>query len=294
MTQSLLAALAQALRPVRQVRNAAEQALNDTLFDARKAVQVAMKTVFDRPTPFVLSGVKVTLPRQIRETSALTEATGLGPGRFGTQALVGIIAIDEAGRGKGPSQEQVLRAEVYGGARGLKGAERRLQSVGLMRAGQYMVPSREALQSQGDAYGNVRGPFIRTLLSDLQAFTTPGFTANSKAATIKRRAKFGRTGDFGPEQSVRPGFKTINGVVYFVSRGPGSVGPSGRKQNLPAGIWAKRGIHGSSIYPVFLFVSTPIYQRRLRFDEIVENRVQRDFPVRLAERMARVLSTSVR
>ena len=157
--QSLAAALVQALRPAKQLRFAAEQALNDTLFAARKAVQVAMPLVFDRPTPFVISGVKVTTPRSIRETSQATDAAGLGPSRFGAGSpLVGIVSIDEYGRGKGATPEDVLRAEIFGGRRGFKGAERRLQSVGLMSPGQYMVPSRELL-SQGDrvdAYGNVK------------------------------------------------------------------------------------------------------------------------------------------
>lgn len=285
MTQSLAAALALALRPVRLTRIAAEQALNDTLFDARKAVQGAMQSVFDRPTPFVLSGVKVTLPRTIRDTSALTQAAGLGPGRFGAGSpLVGVISIDESGRGKGPSQEQVLRAEVFGGARGLKGAERRLQAVGVMSPGQYMVPTRDLL-SQGnltDAYGNVKGAFIRTLLSYLQAFTEgQGFKANTSQKNRDRLALRGRNSS---------GFATINGVAYFASKGRGER--NGRAQHLPAGIWAKRGTGGARVYPVFLFVNTPIYQKRLRFDEIVSNAVQQNFARRYAERVAAAFATA--
>jgi len=286
---SLAAALAQALRPAKQLRFAAEQALNDTLFASRKAVQVAMPQVFDRPTPFVVSGVKVTTPRSIRNLSALTEASGLGPGRFGANSfglnapLVGVIAIDEEGRGKGSTPEKVLRAEIFGGTRGLKGAERRLQSVGLMQPGQYMVPSRELLQQGNlvDAYGNVRGTFIRSLLSYLQAFTTPGFTANMNQRSRDRIAARGRNAN---------GFVTINGVQYFISRGPGER--NGRNQHLPAGIWAKRGTGGSSVYPVFLFVRTPIYRVRLRFPEIVANVVEREFPRRYAERADRAFASA--
>lgn len=282
MTQSLARALVQALRPAKQLRFAAEQALNDTLFAARKAVQVAMPQVFDRPTPFVLSGVKVELPRSIRETSQATEAAGLGPGRFG-DALVGIVSIDDYGRGKGAAPEDVLRAEVFGGARGLKGAERRLQAVGLMLPGQYMVPSTELLQQGNlvDSYGNVRGSFIRSLLSYLQAFTTAGFTANATQRTRDRIAARGRNSS---------GFVTINGVQYFVSKGKGER--NGKLQHLAPGIWAKRGTGGSSVYPVFLFVRAPQYKARLRFDEIVKNVAEREFPRRYAERAARVLSSA--
>jgi hypothetical protein len=279
---TLAAALAQSLRPAKQMRFAAEQALNDTLFVARKAVQVAMPQVFDRPTPFVISGVKVTLPRRIRELSQATEAAGLGPGKFGGE-LAGIISIDDYGRGKGPAPEQVLRAEVAGGLRGFKGAERRLQSVGIMQPGQYMVPSAELLQQGNlvDAYGNVRGAFIRSLLSYLQAFTTPGFTANSTKRSRDRIAARGKN---------ERGFATINGVQYFVSKGPGER--NGRNQHLPAGIWAKRGVGGGRVYPVFLFVNAPQYRVRLRFEEIVQNAAGQEFPRRYAERVARAFASA--
>jgi hypothetical protein len=285
MTQSLARALAQALRPAKQLRFAAEQALNDTLFAARKAVQVAMPQVFDRPTPFVISGVKVTTPRTIRETSQTTEAAGLGPGRFGAGApLVGIISIDDLGRGKGASPENVLQAEIFGGARGFKGAERRLQAAGLMLPGQYMVPSRELLQQGNlvDAYGNVRGSFIRSLLSYLSAFTEgQGFRANMNQRSRDRIAARGRNAS---------GFATINGVQYFVSKGPGER--NGRQQSLPAGIWAKRGTGGARIYPVFLFVGTPIYRPRLSFPRIVLDYVNQNFPRRYAERADRAFATA--
>lgn len=284
MTQSLAAALAQALRPAKQLRFAAEQALNDTLFASRKAVQVAMPQVFDRPTPFAVSGVKVTLPRSIRETSAATEAAGLGPGIFGREALVGIVSIDDYGRGKGPAPEQVLRAEVLGGTRGYKGAERRLQSAGLMLPGQYMVPSDDVLQQGNlvDAYGNVRGTFIRTLLSYLQAFTAgQGFTANMTQRSRDRIAARGRN---------ERGYATINGVVYFVSKGKGER--NGRMQHLPAGIWAKRLTGGARLYPVFLFVDAPRYQPRLRFDEIVANAAGQEFHRAFERRAARAFATA--
>jgi hypothetical protein len=264
--RSLAAVIRETAKVVKQERFAAVGALRDTGFEIRKAVQVAMPQVFDRPTPFVLSGVKVD---QVDDQG---------------DALEVIVRIDSFGRGKGASQEQVLRAEVYGGNRGLKGAERRLQSVGLMLPGHYMVPSRELLSQANlvDAYGNVRGSFIRSLLSYLQAFTAgQGFSANATQRTRDRIAARGRN---------ERGFATINGVQYFVSKGRGER--SGKLQHLPAGIWAKRGTGGAQVYPVFLFVDTPRYQVRLRFDEIARNVAQRTFPAKLAERRSRAYATA--
>lgn len=246
----------------KQQRFAADGAIKDTAFAVRTGMQTAMRASFDRPTPFVLSGVRVAFER---------------PGGN----LEGVVHIDPEGTQASP--EDVLRAEVYGGARGLKGAERRLQSVGLMLPGDYMVPSKELL-SQGnlvDAYGNVRGSFIRTLLSYLQAFNTSGFSANATKKTRDRIAARGKSAG---------GFATINGVAYFVSKGRGER--NGKQQHLPAGIWAKRGIHGSNVYPVFLFVSAPHYTERLRFHEVAKNVAERTFPQKFAERYARALATA--
>ena len=278
-----MSALRDALRPTKQLRFAAEQALNDTLYGARKAVQDNMPVVFDRPTPFVVSGVKVTTPRSIRELSALTAATGLGPGRFGGEPLVGVVSIDEIGRGKGATPESVLSAEIFGGSRGFKGAERRLQAVGLMQPGQFMIPAADLLRQGNlvDAHGNVRGSFIRTLLSYLQAFTTPGFTANASQRTRDRIAARGRNVS---------GSATINGVTYFVSKGRGER--NGRQQPLAAGIWAKRGTGGARVYPVFLFVNSVNYRVRLPFKDIVEQAANYYFPRKYAERADRAFATA--
>jgi hypothetical protein len=283
MARNLTDALNQVLRHYKQVRFAAVGALNDTAFEARKAVQVAMPQVLDRPTPFVVSGVQVVRPQTLQSLSEATATAGLGPGITGGE-LTAIVRIDPDGRGKGATPEKVLEAEVRGGIRSLKGAERRLQAAGLMLPGYYMVPSRELLTQTNlvDQYGNVRGSFIRSLLSYVQAFTAgQGFTANMSQRSRDRIAARGRNAN---------GFATINGVQYFVSKGRGER--NGRLQHLPPGIWAKRGTGGSSVYPVFLFVRPPQYRPRLRFDDIVRNVAERTFPARFQERLARALATA--
>jgi hypothetical protein len=50
MARNLTDALNQVLRHEKQVRFAAVGALTDTAFEARKALQVAMPQVLDRPT----------------------------------------------------------------------------------------------------------------------------------------------------------------------------------------------------------------------------------------------------
>lgn len=302
MARTLLEALQPLLRKLastpRQARYAAGQALADTGFEIRKAQQTAMDAVFDRVTPFVKSGVRVRTPQALESLAQATRAAGLGSSIPGGDTATLIVDIDPTGRGKGPSQEQVLRAEVFGGNRGLKGAERRLQQSGLMLPGYAMVPSEQLLadSSKTDRHGNVKGPFIRSLLSYLQAFNTPGFTANAKASTLARLARRGRTGDRGPEPNARPGLPTINGVVYFISKGKGertSAGfKGGREQHLPPGIWAKRGINGSNVVPVFLFTRVPSYRVRLRFEDIADLHFKRTFPTRYRDRLRVALANA--
>src|SRR3546814_6873764 len=83
-----------------------------------------------------------------------------------------------------------------------------LQRVGLP-GDQYAFP---AAGAELDAYGNMsRGQVVR-LLSYLQAFGEQGYRANATARSRARTAKV----------SKASGYKTINGVQYFVSRGPGT------------------------------------------------------------------------
>lgn len=249
---------------------AAMRALNDAAFAARRAEQVAMRAVFDRPTPYVLNSVLV------RQASR--------------DKLVASVYVDFFGPGKAPPPERVLQAEVFGGARALKRAERRLQAVGLLPPGMAMVPTRQLLSdtSKVDAYGNVRGTFIRRLLSYFQAFREAGYQGNMSAATRKRLARRGR-GDGG--------FARINGVEYFVSRGKGTWFGArgwrgGRAQHLPAGIWQRRGTHGSDIQPLFLFVRLPSYAVRLRFHDVAERAVERTFRAAFARHLQRALETA--
>lgn len=270
----------------KQQRFAAMLALNDTAYEIRRAEQVAMKAVFDRPRPVTLSAIQVQ-PAGLNGPEVRIAKNGLSAGfRGGAKGLFALVYASDYIF----DSEKTLGPEVFGGGRTSKASERRFTGIGVLPAGWAMVPSTRLLadSSKTDAYGNVRGTFVRRLLSYFAAFNSAGFTANSSQRTKDRLAKRGRSAG---------GFATIDGVVYFISRGLGErTGArgwrNGREQHLPAGIWAKRGIHGSDVWPVFLFVRPPRYGVRLRFHVIAETAAQRSFPQRYAARMQRALATA--
>jgi hypothetical protein len=271
----------------KQVRFAVVGALTDTVFAVRGAEQQAMRAVFDRVTPYILRSVRARRPQDLARNDA------------GGNIVSAVVDVEPFGTNGSASPERTLQAEVFGGRRSIKAAERRLQQLGVMPAGWAMVPSVETLadSSKTNQYGNVRGPFIRRLLSYFGAFLDAGYSGNMSARTKANLARRGRTGDKGPERNARAGIVRIDGVEYFISRGQGTYfgrrgWKGGRNQHLPAGIWRKRGIHGADIAPVFLFVPPPNYPVRLRFFDVAQNVANRDFAGHFERRFAAALRTA--
>lgn len=216
----------------RQLPYATSVALNRTAEAVRQALFQKTLQVFDRPTPYTLNALRVA-----RATKG---------------NLVATIAYRD-GAGKGTSADRYLTPQVLGGGRRFKRSERALQRAGLP-AGMFTVPGGAA---ELDAYGNMsRGQIVR-LLSYFEAFGEQGYRANATARSRARTANVGTS---------REGYRRINGVQYFISRGKGSMSGQ-RRQVFPAGIWRKTGTHGADVAPVLLAVDAPHYTPRLPFYE---------------------------
>lgn len=172
------------------------------------ALRSEMEEVFDRPTRWALGGIRWRNP-----TTARPEYR---------------IWLEEFG-GKGIPAADFLAAEIEGGPRRLKRMEIALQAKGLMPKGWFAVPGRQAPL---DAHGNVPGPFIVRMLSDLQAFGEQGYRAN-------RRGQ-------------RTGARRSN---YFFVPGKGSHLKPGVYWHLPNGL----------LGCVFAFVSKATYEKRYDF-----------------------------
>ncbi|CAM4135679.1 hypothetical protein [Kerstersia similis] len=243
-------------RAERQVPYATSVALNKTAWSIRLKLEQEILRVFDRPTPYTQRSLRVTRATKAR-----------------LQAAVGFAQY----AGKGIRADQYLWAQVYGGNRAQKRSERALERVGL--PGGYTVPGAGA---EMDAYGNMsRGQLVR-LMSYLEAFGEQGYRANS---TAKSRARLAKAKTVG-------GYKRINGVVYFVSRGKGSMSGN-REQNLAAGVWRKTGTHGADVKPVLLATRrVPSYRERLPFFETADQIHGERFDIEFSTALEQALATA--
>jgi len=241
----------------KQARFAASKALNATATDVRDAIKDDIRTTFDRPTPYIVNAIKVTRWARRDDLSAVVEAKYPG--------------------GKGVEPAKVLAAEIAGGRRRYKRSELLLQRAGILPPGYYTVPGQ---QCPLDAYGNIKGSFVVQLVSYFQAFGEVGFKANMTAGRKAKLAKRGR--------SAR-GYAAIMGVEYFVSYGKlrGGVGSW-----LHPGIWARSGIHGSTVKPIIMFVPLANYRPRLKFAQRGESVARRVFPAHFSREFAQAMRTA--
>lgn len=209
---------------------AVSKALTDAGFEGRKVLQAEMEKSFNGLTPYMKRSIQVE------------KAT--------PEKLLAIIEPKYMG-GKGVDPKNVLHAEIFGGNRKHKASERAFASAGILPGGYSIVPGQ---QCPLDQYGNIKAGFIVQLISYFQAFGEQGYKSNM---TKRRKANLAKAG------KTESGYKTINGVAYFVSYGKLRSGAGG--VHLPPGIWSKTGIHGVDVKPILMFVRQPSYRKRLDF-----------------------------
>lgn len=266
----------------RQVRFAAAGAINDVAFQVPPELRAEASRVFDRATPWVLSSFWVGKRAQADSLQAW------------------IYPRDPGGKSVDPAD--VLRAEVFGGSRKSKRMERAFERAGLLPRGLAMVPGAAAPR---DAYGNVPAGFIVQLISYFQAFGEQGYRANMSE---RRRGRLSGRGKWADGRFVAAGTRAYakakgamayrqGGVEYFVSRGRGEFTgrgswKHGQQQHLPAGIWSRTGLYGAVVKPVFLFVRTPRYGKRLDMGGVVQRVAQAGLPARFAARLDQALKTA--
>ena len=220
-----------------KARDAIAKALTDAAFEARKTIQANMDTSFDGVTPYIKRSIQVD------------KAT--------PDKMVATVEPKYMG-GKGVDPQNILWASIYGGRRKHKASENAFRLAGILPRGYSIVPGGAC---PVDRYGNIRGSFMIQLITYFQAAGEQGYKANM---TIKRKAKLAKEG------RTANGYKTINGVIYFISQGelPGGKGvhdQANRTIHLHPGIWSKTGIHGSDVKPIIMFVKEPTYKTRLDF-----------------------------
>jgi hypothetical protein len=156
--------------------------------------------------------------------------------------------------GSGTPATKYLLPQVEGGSRRLKRFEVALKAAGHLPDGWFVVPGQGA---KLDAYGNVSRGQIIQVLSQLRVTLTAGFTRNMSFEARKQIAAQRKAGG-----------------RFFVIR-PGAKG-------APPGVY-QREFSGRNIAPVFIFVRSNTYRKRLAFYTIVQATVQSRLPVHLQQ-----------
>lgn len=183
-----------------RARFAAAKALNEAAYQTMMEERKEIADSFDRPVPYIQRGVRMT-----NATNDNLAATVYLPGREAAVNVSGVLSPHIKG----------------GGRRIVKASERRLRRFGFMGPDQYIVPGPGVPRDQ---YGNVSGPTMVKILSQVQAFSEAGYSANAKlrGMTWKRYAKLGSlyvipyVGIFGRKGKERRGVP----LLFFTNSAP--------------------------------------------------------------------------
>jgi len=199
---------------------AVRNTLRDIMKDTRKREVVEMQRVFDRPTPVVKKSLRFTKLPEVEDLS----------GELGFTDVLGP---------QGQMIINTLSPHVPGlqNTRNRKGMEVALTARGLMRADQYLVPSRTMNLNR---YGNVPGGTASKMLNDIGVFAgRSGFSSTTKATKVKYIWNEVRT------------------------RGGGTV----------KGIWLKSKVTKKSTLKLQMLVvdAKPRYAKRFRFHQVAES-----------------------
>lgn len=201
-------------------------ALNSTAEDAVGAEIDKIRGVFDRPTPFTERSV--VFPRTLRATRDHLEAK--------------IMLRDEA-PGGGTPPDRYLHAQIFGGARKAKPFERALRRAGIMEPDEFATI---AIGYRRNAYGNLAGPTLVAILSQLKAFPEVGHKMNETRRSRMRAGAKRKSRYFVPDE----GSKLRRGVYERV---------------------------GKRIKAVLIFVRQPTYRARFDFGQATEAKARRVF-----------------
>lgn len=175
---------------------------------ARDAVIGEILGTFDRPTPKIIKS-----PR-------LSDTRGGPVGRRTIGKPLKLWFKDVFTDKSGESMiERTLRPHIEGGPRPPKPSEARLRRAGILKANEFLVPSRTAPLNR---YGNIHPSEMTRILSDLRSFNEGGFIANRDLRKYGRDRYFiaSPRGTRGIYKMVGRGGRDINLVFLIVKGAP--------------------------------------------------------------------------
>ena len=250
-----------------KVREASVKAVNDAGFEVRRAMQEEVRSVFDRPTDYILRSPMLKMAT-VDKPMATIEPEYMG--------------------GKGVDPKKILKAQNLGGKRRDKRSEVALRRAGILPKGYQTAIPAEPFPGSEDRYGNLKGGFIVQLLSYFRSFGEQGYRANMTDARRKALQLRGGAGvrKVGPNIGRRYilAYGKLRGGARWTAKGENDR----RASNLAPGIWAVVGSSGADIRPVLMFVRSGNYQERLDMEKVgqradVENYLSRRIRYRMRQ-----------
>jgi hypothetical protein len=265
MSEALASELRHMARDIRAQGRAIERAQLDALDrlgdDVRMAEVREIDDSFDRPTPFTRNAIFLQRTRNKVPEVRVGIKSDYGTGQRGAVSW--------------------LQPEIEGGGRAQKAFERAIRGLGVMDGTQFIVPGRYA---QLDAYGNISRGQLMQILSQLRTFTG----AETQSRNLPRDGDYERNRSGRTPGQVRQAAYRRAGGQYF------AVGPTPRG-GLRPGIYqrqvASRRLTGAPSprpRPVMVFVDRVDYEQRFAFWDAGRYAIQRHWPQRLDEALARV------
>ncbi len=237
------------------LQQAQVKAVNDVAYqNLRPAMAEEMRSVFDRPTAYILRSPWV---------------------QPATDARPYALVAPRDTRGGGVDPQKILDAQVWGGRRGDKRSEVALKRAGILPAGYQTAIPDVPFPGSEDGHGNLRGAFLVQLISYFQAFSEQGHKANMSPKGYQRVHR-GTKKQIGRRYFVAYG--KLRGGARWTAKGENDV----RASNLAPGIWAVAGRSGADIRPVVMFVKAGRYTPRFDMNKVAA-RAQLD--EQLARRM---------
>lgn len=230
-----------------KVNTASREALNRTAEWAETDVRREMRQVFDRPVPFTLRSLRVFYASARKPEAVLW---------FKQRSQ--------------DADKLWARPQISGGPRDMKPMELRLQRIGVLPQGWFIMPGDAAPL---DAYGNMSAGEISRILNVLGSYTESGFNK----ANIKTRERLRK----GNEK------KGVYGFEYWVNPVGGN-----RAKHLQPGVYRRvYTAFGTSLKPMMIFVNRAHYTARLDFFGVVNKTVQRRFPEQFDKALRSLMAT---
>lgn len=233
-----------------QINQAISEGINMAAGRAKNAMRDEMRSVFDRPTNFVVQAVQVQKKAMPGDLSAWVAPTYMG------------------GKGGDVDPQKILAAQEEGGRRLDKRSEVALRRAGILPRGYQTALPATPFAGSDDGRGNFKGAFLVQLISYFQAFGQQGYRANMtnrrKQAIHQRGGKSARF--VGPVRGHR--FFVAYGALRGGARFTAKRENDRRAQNLAPGIWAASGTGGVDVRPVLMFVKDANYRPRIDLEAI--------------------------